>query len=306
MTEHRIWDRHEWQRWIISLLRVRYGHDGMQEVPDGYGGDFGIEAFSRDGCAYQCYVADEPTTKKHLHQAQRKKITQDLKKFVVNAPDLAKLLSPTKIRRWILVVPRYESAQLARLCGIKGSEVRQHNLSYVDDDFAVHVCTDDAWPIEKSMLAKHGVTRLQVETAPPEPNVVSAWKDSDPARLQKLHHKSLQLVATTRVDKFINVTVQNYIRGQNVHEQLRDISADICDDLLRIKVAFEERLEIECAIATQKARITYAEVEKEFKSRLVDSGLKLSPELVDRLSAEAMADWLIRCPLNFDEAEETP
>ena len=52
-------DGNEWQQLICRLLIHRYGLQ-FEMVPDGHGGDLGIEGFSRDGCAYQCYAPDEP------------------------------------------------------------------------------------------------------------------------------------------------------------------------------------------------------------------------------------------------------
>ena len=49
-STQKIWDRLEWQRWVSRLLFLKYGHDG---------------------CAYQCYVADEPVSTKALYEKQR-------------------------------------------------------------------------------------------------------------------------------------------------------------------------------------------------------------------------------------------
>lgn len=104
----RDWDPNEWQDWVKQLLYAHYGHKHYQPVPDTDGGDYGIEGFSQDGCAYQCYAAEEPVGTEELYEKQRNKINEDLKKFVHNQQPLAKLFGALKIERWVFVVPRYE------------------------------------------------------------------------------------------------------------------------------------------------------------------------------------------------------
>jgi len=53
-------DGDEWQEFIVQLLYLRYGTD-LVEVPDKHKGDRGIEAFTNDGCAFQCYSPESPS-----------------------------------------------------------------------------------------------------------------------------------------------------------------------------------------------------------------------------------------------------
>ena len=45
-----------WERRVKTWLRLRYPGGDFEEVPADHGGDWGIEGFSRDGIAYQCYA----------------------------------------------------------------------------------------------------------------------------------------------------------------------------------------------------------------------------------------------------------
>ena len=52
----------EWQDYVLNLLRLRYSVGALSVVPDTDRGDYGIEAFATDECAFQCYAPEEPLT----------------------------------------------------------------------------------------------------------------------------------------------------------------------------------------------------------------------------------------------------
>ena len=89
-----LWDPDSWQKYVLNLLILRYGLKEFVYVPDRHTGDFGIEGFSRDGCAYQCYAAREPLETDVLYQKQRNKMSADIRKFYANQSDLQKFLVP--------------------------------------------------------------------------------------------------------------------------------------------------------------------------------------------------------------------
>ena len=93
---YRIWEGREWQDYCLMLLHKRYADHSLQEVPDRHLGDLGIEAFSLDGCAFQCYAALEPLSTQNLYEAQRDKLTGDLNKLEKNKVELKKILGGLK------------------------------------------------------------------------------------------------------------------------------------------------------------------------------------------------------------------
>ena len=134
------WNGDDWQDRVKCWLSIRHKEDWVA-VPDGHGGDFGIEGFSRSGYAYQCYCADGPLGVLALYEKQRDKMTADLRKFVENADDLKKVFGTTKIKRWILVVPKHQSSKLNQHATAKAVEIVNTGLDYLDGDFQVHIQT---------------------------------------------------------------------------------------------------------------------------------------------------------------------
>jgi hypothetical protein len=108
----------------MMLLAMHYPVGELVEVPDRDKGDYGIEAFARDGCAFQCYAAEEPLTVQQLYAKQRAKMARDLKKLVDNRSGLMAILGSVRIRRWLFLVPRHDSKELVAHAARKEAELR--------------------------------------------------------------------------------------------------------------------------------------------------------------------------------------
>lgn len=159
-------------------------------VPDRHTGDFGIEGFSRDGCAYQCYAAREPLEIQVLYEKQRDKMSADIRKFYNNQSDLQALFGPVvTISRWILVVPRHDSAKLTQHAETKAAEVRAKNLPYVAEDFAINVVTDEYFLLERSQLLAEGVRQIRVSIDQMPPTDVHGWADDNDTLVRTLDRK---------------------------------------------------------------------------------------------------------------------
>lgn len=66
----------DWQKFVVRLLYSRYGSN-LIEVPDQHKGDHGIEAFTTDGCAYQCYAPEGDVGPAIIAERHKIKITND-------------------------------------------------------------------------------------------------------------------------------------------------------------------------------------------------------------------------------------
>ncbi|MEL6399256.1 MAG: hypothetical protein AAFR26_09245, partial [Cyanobacteria bacterium J06626_4] len=213
----RVYEGEEWEAYIKRLLKCHYGPGNYQDVPARHKGDFGIEGYSTtDGCAYQCYAAQEPCTVQHRYESQRNKITTDINKFIYNDKELKKIFGETLIRRWILMVPISESAQLMQHASKKAAEVIKANLAYVSSDFKVIIETDLCFEKEITELSYAGI--LEIEA--PDLNVRSEereiWLEGNEDLLQNLDKKTNQmpeLVDEERINNFKYKIVEHYIRG---------------------------------------------------------------------------------------------
>jgi hypothetical protein len=294
------WSGDDWQEYVVRLLKLRYRLGDFQEVPDRHQGDFGIEGFSRDGHAYQCYAPEEPSTTKTRYDNQRDKITTDIGKFVANADDLARLFGLTKIRRWVFVVPSFDSSALVQHAEKKAAEVRSAGLPYVDPDFCIVIATDEDFTAERAHLIRLGVEHVEVQRLSPDHETVAEWASQHSALLTTLDQKIERMpgLTPTRRGAFRRMLVEHYLAGQATLDLLNNRYQEVFEAAVLAKGKRETFLEAASLLADDKPNELIRQTIKTFKEELLKLDV-MSDHMAETLAHEAVADWLMRCPLDF-------
>lgn len=288
----------EWQDLCIRVLHEHHGGGELVEVPDDDRGDAGLEAFSLDGCAYQCYAPEnEPLTASQRFTKQRKKIKDDVAKFVKNGEKLKKLL-PSKllIRRWILLVPRITTKRLHELAAELTEEIRSAQLPYVAENIMAVAQTLRAYE-----AAKHAVVARQLhvlELPPLEEPDFSGLDDPLIEVMRKKLAKTVGFRIPGSRDALISRLLANFVAGRAHRDWVRDQYSELGDEL-------EERLEdLEARLAMQYP-LNDPEADQLLASVLADTESTVRGVLNTRasqsrvISEGQVADWLMRCPLDF-------
>lgn len=289
----------DWQKYVLRLLALRYGFN-LVIVPDAHGGDFGLEAFSRDGCAYQCYAPQELLTTPELYKRQREKVTDDIGKFINNRKELIKLFGQTTIHKWILVVQEHRSAKLTQHCEEKAHLVRTLSdpLPYVSDDFDVMVVTEDYFPVEVSTLLGGAGIKVEVgETFEITSDAVSDWAQKNDELVKRMDDKLEPLptfasVSDRRAAR--DNLLEMYIVGANSLQELKRKYPVIHERFEMIKRLRARSLRVDSKIQS----LTIAGTRREFATELTERVGGLGAGTAETLSYAAIAEWLMVCPLN--------
>ncbi|PZV23334.1 MAG: hypothetical protein DCF12_19210 [Snowella sp.] len=300
------WSGEEWEKLIQRLLKRHHGHTNYQEVPAKHGGDLGLEGFSTNGFAYQCYAAQGQRDTKSLYEAQRDKITTDINKFINNGSDLMRLFGDIIICRWCLVVPIYESKQLLEHATKKTQQVLARNLPYVAPDFRIMIVTYQNFEKEIQELATAGVLKIDttLENIKVEPEIVEQWlsDNSDGELLNKLDFKSRKiknLVAAQKTEAFKNQIANNYLIGQNLLSELNKKFPDLYSRIKNCKITYETNLALKSLLNTHSPNTHLDNILNEYSNQLSKEIPNLSSSHIQILCYEAISDWLMRCPLDF-------
>lgn len=298
----KIWDGNEWQQHIVRLLKIRYPMGDFQEVPDRHRGDFGIEGFSRDGRAYQCYSAEEPLETSARYENQRDKMSTDIKKFIDNKDDLTKVFGPLKIRLWVFAVPIFDSSLLVQHAEKKAAEVRAQNLTYAAADFCIGIVKEDDFAVELAKLLRFGLDQVHVATKLPEAAHAADWKAQNTTMLHTLEDKLSRVPDLTpnRRNELRETLLRHYLEGQEVLDILKSKYSEVFEATIRTKSAREAFLATHCLLTEEAPRQLLINTLKTFKEELLKFGI-MTEQMAETLAHEAVTDWLMRCPLNFPQ-----
>jgi len=299
------WGTNEWDDHVQRLLKRRYKDSSYQQIPAETQGDYGLEGFSSDGSAYQCYSGQGWNNAKQLYEKQRGKITEDIGKFLSNEAELVAILGGVKIRRWKLVVPCWMNKELIKHAKSKQALVRAAKPAHASEDFEILVVTGDDFAVEKQELALVGIHAF--DSAPhevPDKTLISWLKRAANLELVVNLNRKSNLIGESRSGKFIerfrSRIVKNFFAGSVVLNKLEKELPETYKKVLELKQQRENALDTETLTNCSVPSAFFDQTLQTFNSQL-SSTPGLTSRAAKILADEAMADWILRCPLDFED-----
>lgn len=296
------WDPYEWESYGVKLLRHRYGV-GLVPVPDGSGGDGGLDAYTKTGIGWQCYAPEnEPLSPKKRFEAQRGKITTDLKKLVTNQERVKKLLGPVILTEWVLLTPKHESADLVAHCAAKSKEMREKELPFLSADFTVHVHDLTDFAAEHRLLQGALVLPGGLHKALKFPDADENGEPFENAKGGLIDVMDEKLKAVVPDDADRAVLRGEYLRakvtGDDKLANFEDSMPDVAEQLREVIAAAKRRVRMEQAKGPFNVTHLGA-VQADLESHLKGLIPELSLGAVEQLSQGAITQWLQECSMRF-------
>jgi hypothetical protein len=295
------WDGRQWQDYCLRLLRVRHANHQLQEVPDRHKGDLGIEAFTHEGTLYQCYAAQEPLSVQDRYEKQRDKLTEDIGKLKSNELELARLLGQVRVTRYVFMVPRYDSRHLIAHAQTKATEVRSWGLPFIDEVFTITVETDDSYSAERDQVFSIPDPLLNVQPASPEET--TAWGDDHPDLLDDARDKLVGIgLKGSSLTTYLDTLVGAFLSGENALDSLRSKFPDSWEAVRRTVSGRERTLALDYPSGSAEAPGDVRGIAASLADLIRQAAPPLPAEVAHDLAWATVADWILRCPLDFEEA----
>jgi hypothetical protein len=293
-------DGPEWERHSHQLLSLRHRDDDYQKVPAKFGGDFGIEGFTKSGIAYQCYCPSDEPTDKELYKHQRVKITEDIGKLIKNEKQLSSLLGTTKITKWVFLTPDYKDKALLAHCAKKEKEVRQRSCSHIDANFSIVIKTEADFITEGQTLISAGKGQVSISIPVIASPDITSWKNSQGDMYVKLLAKISKIPKVKDADGYAELNIQRYLEGQQRLDQLRKTFPIYWEKVIEIKRQQERKVKRYTVAPNIEAGLFIENCMKEFESMVERTlGNSIDPALSASLAEESISSLLVECPLDF-------
>lgn len=299
-----IYDGDEFEQICCKLIGMKYGEINFQEIPATHKGDLGLDgySFASEYVAYQCYAPNKLYTTQDLYEHQRDKMSADINKFIKNSKDIQKLINPNKFKRWVFLTPLFESKLLNQHANKKTQEVLKANLPYVDKDFKIIIKTPDEFLSTEIDIYKNQIrSYLHITNPTVDSKDVVDWQRNHTGLVTALTVK-LQKIGLTGTDlnDSIDLNVRYYLMLQKTLNEVLQSNKDIYDDLLGIlesktkSIEYSSKMKQVSKISDISGELT--DLSASLTERLGDY---IKPEIRNELATFKIADWLVRCPLDF-------
>jgi hypothetical protein len=303
------WDSDAWEAFGVLLLRQRYGVK-LVPVPDKSGGDGGLDAYTTEGVAWQCYAPEnEPLTAKQRFKLQQHKITTDLKKLNLYSSRVRELLGGTVLTEWVLLTPKHESANLVAHCATKSAEVVAMNLDFISPSFRVHVQDMSDFAVESRIIQSAGYLPGGLHESAELPDLDSLGVPFSEVT------GPLIVVMDDKLKKVVKVPSDRAVlRGEllkskiasddhlaKFDDHLPDVGAKLRDAIARAK----RRIMMEQAAEPFTKRHLWS-VEADVQVRIADVVPELKGEATEIIAQGSITQWLQECTMTFDgESDST-
>lgn len=298
ISRNKVWESKEWESHVNDLLRNRYGEDNYIPIPDMHNGDAGIEGYCTTGNAFQSYCPDEACPTDKLYEKQRDKMTADIAKFIEDKSGyLRKILQNTKIRRWVLVVPRHISKHLVVHAANKESEVIAAQVPYVDNqDFKVLIWDRETLKNEESDLINRGMRILKIDIPEVSSEEIQLLKENDSEYVNNISRKLRKLKdSDTLVTNASNQLLNNIVSYKNTMTDLKENYPSLHEEIT--KGIFNREQELDLDVFSSDIIPPFKQIEI-LKNNLSETS-NLHKDNLKCIATGVIGDWLMRCNLDF-------
>lgn len=304
-TRFGAFDGDSWEQLMQICFRLKYELEHYQPVPAS-SGDCGIEGFTKKGKVFQCYCPDNNITSSALYEKQRDKITRDLNKLNLYQKKLCLFLVDVKITEWIFVTPENRTNDLIIHCNNKVEEVISWNLSFIDPSLKVIVHDIDHFVKEIPIAMNGNGQKLMIGPDSPSKVDVIKWKEQENSLVDNAIRKHAKRFPTSNssIDKKVNdlteSTIKSYFDRESILSRWQRIHPLDYDRFLVLVSQIEKDVEERCMFPTTDNNELYLSLRSLVNGKLKENFSYLDETTINNLTHGAIADWILRCPLDFE------
>jgi hypothetical protein len=304
LTNYGKYNGDSWESICQICFKQKYS-DTYREVKASSPGDHGIEGFTSTGKVFQCYSPDDNYDSNKLYKYQRDKITTDLKKIIIYEKQLKALLGDIKIKQWIFVTPKIDKNELIKHCTSKTKEYREKKSNILDDNFeAIAQDAEFLLPFLKTAISEvnpkiqfdgKASNEQKVNYKNTESSLVENSNEKHLKRLSNTHNSNLEQI----VDKFTDKTIKHFLDGKDIIDKWYHIFPSEYERFVKMVNQVEEKVEEDCLFPVTNYNERYKEIQEMLEMKVKNYFSNLDDIMITDLVNYVIADWILRCPINF-------
>ena len=305
-------DGNAWENICVKCYRYRYEDQHYTPIPAVSGGDAGIEGFTKTGIVHQCYFPERQYSDHELYEAQRDKLSADIKKLLNNGDRLVALGVPV-IHEWHFNIPEYRDSKILIHATTKQKEVlsaKEDNPDkyfYVADDFQIVIKTAENFSAEISRIIRTSADynlNLAVEHTS-NPN----WKECDSQKVANIRRKIKAIMHVSddnnpNVERVVGLYIDYYICGLENMNRLKMNFPDIHAELFKLVQIYKGEVTLKTSMNTNSSmnQSLFNELLDEFEKKLEkDFSNSFNQASIVEIKQDMVASWLADCSMEFSE-----
>ena len=287
----------DWEDRCHALLSLKHGSN-YQPIGD-KGGDLGLDGLSlSEGIAYQAY-GQEPENKDPA-QGVKNKIHADLAKLKKNQNEILELVGKNKIKRWLLLInkgiPHNSIHQYAKN---QENEVKSWQLEFIDSDFQVIIQTPSYFETESLEYHKKKDDRIEVEIANPQVSSMSNIRENE--HFMRVFNKFRKITDNDLdAENLALDEIKNYFENAIWLDETQKQQPEFYSSIEEVRSDVEA--DAKQGSIMEGSFVSFSNTKNTLETRLINKiGARLGTKTLENVRKYIIADWFVRCPLNFKQ-----
>ena len=294
----RDWTGEDWQNFARRLVQARHGPQNVQEVPATVMGDAGIDFFTTDGCAYQCYAPAQSANTAKASSAMKGKATRDLNKLQEKRSVVAALLGSIELSRWILLCPFLDDKSVIVHLRTKEQTLQNADLSFLTTDFRVLVQSALDFESELRALRMRSLG-FPLDLKIPTDEAVAIHSSAIDTQIDHKLQRGFPRLLPQRRNELRRAHIRAHLTASNMLDQLKCDFPDLWEAYRRTVRTEELRLAA-AGPGSEGSGNQLASEQTRLESQLSSTLQSLERPTITAMAVGVLATWLIECPLDFD------
>jgi hypothetical protein len=304
-TDFGSFDGTSWERLCQAAFKLKYG-PAYQRMPASPG-DFGIEGWTTDGLAFQCYCPERHYSQEELYEAARDKITRDIGKLKLYAHDIAERLGATKIQKWLFVTPTINDNALHVHARKKEKDARKWQLTILTEDFSISLLDGGYYATEIEQCKRNSGGAVQLGPALDATEVLPQAPEEydkliDRKNRQRLKFRLTSPTFESELQQFNQLVQGKFLHCDQYLATIERTSPQTFAQIIRVIGHYAEEMQELKYFWTGEPNQLVESVRGELGNRLEKQlGGVVSFSDARRLADLVVARWLAVCQLDFTE-----
>jgi hypothetical protein len=295
-----VWNPDDWEAFALGLLQNRHGALNVHKIPAAHKGDFGIDYYcTKPAVAYQCYAVQEPVDIAVRADRQKRKITTDIGKLIVNASEVSKLFLGNSVQHWIILAPVHDSKEVNLHCSNKTIEVRNQRHTHLDVSFEIGIHDQTSFAPEVVAAGMAGLSTVVLNVPHPTTEEVGRWEAGSRDLLLNATTKLVKRTGEGKVQEAVAEAVRSFLHCNATLDALRSGAPDLHERVMGAVSGRRRRLAF---AGPQGGPAPGAILNTEIES-LIAAIKSAAPNLSDgnaeQIAFGTVSEWIMRCPLDF-------
>lgn len=284
-----------------NLLRRRYAPEQLVYLPATLDGDYGIEGFSKDGIVYQCYADRNSLTLRNRTEKQQEKLYRDSRKLQKYAAELEAVLDGLVIENYFFLVPQFHAASLVAYAAERAKAVRGFNLGFLSESFSIHIKEPKDYPAELRAAEIDGSAKALIPDPSVDSEAIELFQGEKPDLISTLEAKLAALdMQPSNLEELRDELVRAFLVKEEVMGGLKEWPETWEAVELRRQLR-QEKLVIENQVDSAGAGERVGGLMNSYQADLIEHVGGLREPDAQRVAIGQVGDWLMRCPLRFQE-----